>query len=75
MEDERRYCSICHCELDDSDDYEVEGQQLCESCFEEHTTTCSPYSSKIPKAARESPTKRRIKMVVFRDFSRADIQL
>lgn len=40
MEDERRYCSICHCELDDSDDYEVEGQQLCESCFDEHTTTC-----------------------------------
>ena len=40
MEDERRYCSICHCELDDSDDYEVEGQQLCESCFEERTTTC-----------------------------------
>lgn len=40
MEDEKRYCSLCHCELDDSDDYEVEGQQLCESCFDEHTTTC-----------------------------------
>lgn len=40
MEDERRYCSLCHAELSEDENYEVEGDQLCESCYEEHTTTC-----------------------------------
>lgn len=41
MEDERRFCTLCHAELSEDEDYEVDGDQLCESCFEEHTTTCN----------------------------------
>ena len=40
MEDERRYCTLCHAELSEDEEYEVDGDHLCESCFEEHTTTC-----------------------------------
>ena len=38
--DEVRYCSLCHAELGDNEDYEIDGELLCESCMEEHTTTC-----------------------------------
>ena len=40
MEDERRYCFLCHHELDDDEDYEIDGEHLCETCYDEHTTTC-----------------------------------
>ena len=40
MEEERRFCSLCHGELSADEDYECNGEQLCESCWEEHTTTC-----------------------------------
>ena len=40
MEDERRYCFLCHHELDDDEDYEIDGEHLCENCYDEHTTTC-----------------------------------
>lgn len=38
--EETRYCALCHCELSADEDYECNGEQLCESCWEEHTTTC-----------------------------------
>ena len=38
--EETRYCALCHCELSADEDYECDGEQLCESCWEEHTTTC-----------------------------------
>ena len=37
---ETRYCALCHCELSADENYECDGEQLCESCWEEHTTTC-----------------------------------
>ena len=40
MEDERRYCTLCHAELSEDENYEVDGEPLCEECMEEHTTTC-----------------------------------
>ena len=38
--EETRYCALCHCELSADEDYECDGEQLCETCFDEHTTTC-----------------------------------
>ena len=38
--EETRYCALCHAELSADENYECDGEQLCESCWEEHTTTC-----------------------------------
>jgi len=38
--EETRYCALCHCELSADENYECDGEQLCESCWEEHTTVC-----------------------------------
>ena len=40
MENEQRFCTMCHAELEDGDGIELNGELLCDDCAEEHTVTC-----------------------------------
>ena len=40
MDEEIRVCSMCGCELQETETVEVDGEAVCDECAEQHTTTC-----------------------------------
>ena len=40
MENENRFCTMCHCVLEDGEGYDIDGDLLCDDCAEEHTVSC-----------------------------------